>query len=120
MDLVANNAIAANSLLIYYTDDALGAVGSVFSLNRGLLNWPSRLGLPASSKSSGSTRKFFLEFSRHYMFGRNLQWNVQVHLSVTYGGVTDDGEHWEPLYCMYSKIMPMWPIRDHRPAASVV
>ncbi|MEX3582693.1 MAG: transposase [Burkholderia sp.] len=33
-------------------------------------------------------------FMALHPFGRDLQWELHVHLSVPFGGVTADGEHW--------------------------
>ncbi|PEQ15301.1 transposase, partial [Piscirickettsia salmonis] len=37
--------------------------------------------------------------------------NVHVHISVTRGGLSKDGENWESIYFADKVIMPMWRFR---------
>ncbi len=84
------------------------ALWEIFRLNRALLKAPSRLAAGVVKKTA--QRKGILPgiFTALHTFGRDLPWNVHVHLSVTCGGVTDDGEQWKPLYFVKAQIMPMW------------
>ena len=47
-------------------------------------------------------------FTALHTFGRDLKYNVHVHLSVTLGGLSDDQSCWKPLYFPKRKIMPQW------------
>lgn len=83
------------------------ALWSVFQLNRSLLKSPSRLAagvVKAAAQCKGVLPGIFTAL---HTFGRDLPWNVHVHLSATCGGVTSDGE-WKSLYFVKTKIMPMW------------
>jgi Putative transposase/Transposase zinc-binding domain len=84
------------------------ALWGVFKLNRALLKSPSRLA--AGVVKAAAQRKGILPgiFTALHTFGRDLNWNVHVHLSVTCGGVTSDGGQWKSLYFVKAKIMPMW------------
>lgn len=46
-------------------------------------------------------------FTALHTFGRQLNWNCHVHLSVTKGGLTKD-KRWVPLYFVAKSIMRMW------------
>ncbi|QGP50540.1 Putative transposase (plasmid) [Piscirickettsia salmonis] len=50
-------------------------------------------------------------FAAIHTFGRDLKWNVHVHISVTRGGLSKDGENWESIYFANKVIMPMWRFR---------
>jgi hypothetical protein len=73
-----------------------------------LLKAPSRLAAGVVKKTA--QRKGILPgiFTALHTFGRDLPWNVHVHLSVTCGGVTDGGEKWKSMYFVKAQIMPMW------------
>ena len=40
--------------------------------------------------------------------GRDLKWNVRVHLSVTRGGLANDNNSWKTLFFSKQALMPMW------------
>jgi hypothetical protein len=84
------------------------ALWEIFRLNRPLLKAPSRLAADVVKKTA--QRKGMLPgiFTALHTFGRDLPWNVHVHLSVTCGGVTADGAQWKSLYFVKAQIMPMW------------
>lgn len=84
------------------------ALWNVYKLNRSLLKSPSRLAAGVIKGAAQDKGVLPGIFTALHTFGRDLQWNVHVHLSVTCGGVTDDGEQWKPLYFVKSKIMPTW------------
>ncbi|WP_196215002.1 transposase [Piscirickettsia salmonis] len=50
-------------------------------------------------------------FAAIHTFGRDLKWNVHVHISVTRGGLSKDGQNWESIYFANKVIMPMWRFR---------
>lgn len=84
------------------------ALWSVYKLNRSLLKLPSRLAAGVIKGAAQDKGVLPGIFTALHTFGRDLQWNVHVHLSVTCGGVTADGEQWKSLYFVKTKIMPMW------------
>lgn len=47
-------------------------------------------------------------FTALHNFGRDLKWNVHVHLSVTRGGLTDNHQQWKSLYFPKPAIMEQW------------
>lgn len=47
-------------------------------------------------------------FTALHTFGRDLKYNVHVHLSVTLGGLSDDHRTWQTLYFPKRQIMPQW------------
>ncbi|XOW78905.1 transposase [Piscirickettsia salmonis] len=46
-------------------------------------------------------------FAAIHTFGRDLKWNVHVHISVTRGGLSKDGKNWESIYFANKVIMPI-------------
>jgi Transposase zinc-binding domain/Putative transposase len=81
------------------------ALWEVFRLNRSLLKSPGRLAAGIIKKTAA--RKGILPgiFTALHTFGRDLQWNVHVHLSATCGGVTAGGEPWKPMYFVKAQVM---------------
>ena len=47
-------------------------------------------------------------FTAIHTFGRALNWNVHIHLSITTGGITKDGSTWRKLYFAKKVVMPQW------------
>jgi hypothetical protein len=47
-------------------------------------------------------------FTALHTFGRDLKYNVHVHLSVTRGGLSDDHSAWKSLYFAKRQVMPQW------------
>jgi hypothetical protein len=84
------------------------ALWDVFELNRALLKQPSRLAAGIVRKTAAKKALLPGIFTALHTFGRDLNWNVHVHLSVTCGGVTADGVKWKSLYFVKAQIMPMW------------
>ena len=76
--------------------------------NRGLLGCLS--GLAATIILKTARKKGILPgiFTALHTFGRDLKWNVHVHLSVTVGGLSNDNTAWKPLYYCKKVLMPMW------------
>jgi len=70
----------------------------LFQYNRALLNQLSPLA--AKTVQTVAHKKPCLPgiFTALHTFGRDLKWNVHVHLSVTRGGLTEDQKAWNPLY----------------------
>ena len=80
----------------------------LFKLNRTL---PGKLS-PLAAKSiqtfadkKGGTPGIFTAL---HTFGRKLNWNVHIHLSVTRGGLCDDNQQWKSVYFTKNAIMPAW------------
>lgn len=85
------------------------ALWPVFRLNRSWLLKPqSRLAAGIVKKTAQDKGVLPGIFTALHTFGRDLNCNVHVHLSVTCGGVTLDGEKWKSMYFVKTKIMPMW------------
>ena len=47
-------------------------------------------------------------FTALHTFGRDLKYNVHIHLSVTLGGLSADHSAWKNLYFPKRKVMPQW------------
>jgi hypothetical protein len=83
----------------------------LFDLNRHLLNELSPLAascLLNYAKHRGIPPAFFTAL---HTFGRELKWNVLVHLSVTLGGLNADHSQWENIYFKKKTIMRCWRYR---------
>ena len=80
----------------------------LFRLNRNLLKEPSRLAAGIIKKTADKKGLLPGIFTALHTFGRDLKWNVHVHLSVTCGGITADGEQWKSLFFVKAQIVPMW------------
>ena len=79
----------------------------IFKQNRHLLKHLSRLAattLLDYSAGKGCTPGLF---SALHTFGRNLKWNTHVHLSISRGGLTEQGE-WKALFFPKAAIMRQW------------
>lgn len=81
---------------------------ALFRYNRNLLGKPS--GLAAKVMMKLSRKKGVLPgiFTALHTFGRDLKWNVHVHLSITCGGLTDDKKTWKEIFFSKQVLMPMW------------
>jgi len=85
-----------------------GELWELFARNRMLLGQLSRLTaqtLTALTKKKGITPGIFTAL---HTFGRDLKWNVHVHVSVTRGGVNHDQTQWRNFYFAKQAIMPQW------------
>jgi Putative transposase/Transposase zinc-binding domain len=80
----------------------------LFRLNRGLLKNPSRLAAGIIKKAAANKGILPGIFTALHTFGRDLNWNVHVHLSGTCGGVTANGTKWKSMYFAKAQIVPMW------------
>ena len=76
--------------------------------NRHLLNPLS--GIAAQSITTMAKKKDVLPgiFTALHTFGRDLKWNVHVHLSVTCGGLTNERTTWKTIYFAKDPIMKLW------------
>ncbi len=86
------------------------ALWELFELNRGLLlKEPSRLAAGIIKKVAARKGVIVGIFTALHTFGRNLKWNVHVHLSTTGGGLLiEDDSQWKSIYFAKEVVMPMW------------
>lgn len=85
-----------------------GELWPLFDHNRHLLGQLSALAaktLLKQAKKKGLTPAIFTAI---HTFGRDLKWNVHIHLSITCGGLTEDHEAWKKLTFHQKSIMPQW------------
>ena len=78
-----------------------------FLVNRSLLNrLPALAGniLNQYAKKKGLTPGIFMAL---HTFGRKLNWNVHLHVSITQGGITSDNQ-WKSLFFKGQTLMRMW------------
>lgn len=80
----------------------------LFRYNRQLLGSLSGLAAKTVLKVSGKKGIKPGIFTALHTFGRDLKWNVHVHLSVTVGGLANDNKAWKTLYFCKKVLMPMW------------
>ncbi len=80
----------------------------LFRYNRHLLGKPSALAAKVVMKLSGKKGVLPGIFTALHTFGRDLKWNVHVHLSITCGGLTDDKKAWKEIFFSKQVLMPMW------------
>ena len=83
----------------------------LFKLNRTLLGKLSPLAAKSLQTCAGEKGVTPGIFTALHTFGRKLNWNVHVHLSVTRGGLCDDNQQWKPVYFTKNAIMPAWRYR---------
>ena len=81
---------------------------TLFKLNRSLLKDPSRLAARTIKKVAKKKGIVPGIFTALHTFGRDLKWNVHIHLSVTCGGLVEEHSQWKSLYFVKQQIMPMW------------
>ena len=81
---------------------------ALFRYNRSLLGRLSGLAAKIILKVAGKKGIRPGIFTALHTFGRNLKWNVHVHLSVTVGGLSNDNRRWKTLYFCKKTLMPMW------------
>ena len=80
----------------------------LFRLNRHLLKQPSRLAAGIVKKVAARKDVLPAIFTALHSFGRDLKWNVHVHLSTTCGGLSAEGTQWKSMYFARHQIVPMW------------
>lgn len=80
----------------------------LFDLNRFLLKELSKRA--AKIIKSLAKKKGLLPgiFTALHTFGRDLKWNVHIHLSVTCGGLTEDKTKWKSMYFLHASVKKMW------------
>ncbi len=85
-----------------------GELWAFFLLNRELLKPLSAIAAKAIQTVARKKSITPGIFTALHTFGRDLKWNVHIHLSVTRGGITDDHKHWKALFFSREAIMPQW------------
>lgn len=80
----------------------------LFLYNRHLLNKLAKLAANTLIKAANKQGVIPGIFTVLHTFGRDLKWNVHIHLSVTRGGLTPGGKCWKPLYFSNTALMPQW------------
>jgi hypothetical protein len=83
----------------------------VFKENRYLLNKLAKLAAETVIKTAKKKGLKIGVFTALHTFGRDLKWNVHIHLSVTMGGLTEDLSKWKDIRFSKKVIMPMWRYR---------
>ena len=102
------NQILPNTAWQHITFTMPSELWDFFWYNRALLN---HIGIIAAnciktiSNKKGTTPGIFIAI---HTFGRDLKRNVHIHLSVTLGGISDDGTQWKNLFFHQSTLMRMW------------
>ena len=80
----------------------------LFQENYALLGQLSALAAATVQQVAGHRGALPGIFTALHTFGRDLKYNVHVHLSVTLGGLSADHSRWKTLYFPKRKIMPQW------------
>jgi Putative transposase/Transposase zinc-binding domain len=84
------------------------ALWVLFELNRSLLKELSSLSAKIIKKLAKNKGLIPGIFTALHTFGRDLKWNVHIHLSVTCGGLTLDKDKWKEMYFLKSHVRAMW------------
>ena len=79
----------------------------LFDLNRELLTKLPTIANNVILKLAKQKKAVPGIFTALHTFGRQLNWNCHVHLSVTRGGLTKDNQ-WKKLYFVAKNVMSMW------------
>ncbi|QGP55000.1 Putative transposase [Piscirickettsia salmonis] len=79
-----------------------------FLFNRELLNIIFRTAANTLLETAKKKGLIIGIFAALHTFGRDLKWNVHVHISVTRGGYDEANDSWSEIYFTRKVIMPMW------------
>ncbi|APS45989.1 hypothetical protein AVI51_16900 (plasmid) [Piscirickettsia salmonis] len=79
-----------------------------FLFNRELLNIIFRTAANTLLETAKKKGLVIGIFAALHTFGRDLKWNVHIHISVTRGGFDEKHESWRDIYFKLKVIMPMW------------
>ena len=79
----------------------------LFDINRDLLTMLPSIANKVILKLGKKKKAVPGIFTALHTFGRQLNWNCHVHLSVTRGGLTKDNQ-WQKLYFVAKNVMRMW------------
>ena len=79
-----------------------------FERNRYLLNYLAKIAADTVMEVAAQRGLKIGVFTALHTFGRDLKWNVHVHLSVTMGGLTEDLQKWKNIRFSEKVVMPKW------------
>jgi hypothetical protein len=80
----------------------------LFQQDRSLLNQLASLAADVILKLSKKKKIKVAIFTALHTFGRDLKWNVHIHLSVTMGGLSHNLQQWLDMRFSKKAVMPMW------------
>lgn len=76
--------------------------------NRNLLGLVGAIAAKCVKKSIQKKQVIPGIFIAIHTFGRDMKRNVHIHLSVTTGGITEDGKQWKKLFFHQATLMRIW------------
>ncbi len=79
-----------------------------FEANRPLQGNLSALAANTLLKSAKKKKLLPGIFTAIHTFGRDLKWNVHIHLAITLGGITDNGKQWKKIVFCPTTTMRRW------------
>ena len=79
-----------------------------FAYNRKLLNIIPKLAAKCIKKIAKDKKVVTGIFIAIHTFGRDLKFNVHIHLSVTLGGLSFDSQKWKKLFFKQQNLVKMW------------
>ena len=80
----------------------------IFEKNRWLVKELSRIASQIILKDAKKKSVLPGIFTAQHTFGRKLNWNCHVHLSVTLGGLSKDHQKWESIRFCRKSLEPQW------------
>jgi hypothetical protein len=84
------------------------ALWDFFACNRELLNIIPKLAADCIKKIAKDKKVIPGIFIAIHTFGRDLKFNVHIHLSVTLGGLSFNKKKWKKLFFQQKKLVKMW------------
>ena len=99
-----------NQMVTYCDDHAQRTLALVSTQSPPALNDVSPLAASCTQTLAKNQHLTPGIFTALHTFGRDLKWNVHVHLSTTCGGLTTHG-NWQQLYYKKQTLMRMWRYR---------
>jgi Putative transposase/Transposase zinc-binding domain len=85
-----------------------GELWCLFKFSRNFLKHLSRIAGKILNKEAKKKGVLVGIFTALHTFGRDLKWNVHVHVSVTAGGLSLDHSKWKGMYFVSDNVMKMW------------
>ena len=82
-----------------------------FQQDRDLLKEVAKIAAKIIQELAGKKNIKVAIFTAMHTFGRDLKWNVHIHLSVTMGGLSEDNSQWKNIRFSKKAVMPMWRTR---------
>lgn len=83
----------------------------LFQQDRGLLDEVAKIAAAIIQECAKIKKINVAIFTAMHTFGRDLKWNVHIHLSVTMGGLSEDNSEWKKIRFSKKAVMPMWRTR---------